>query len=138
MHACGCSGVAALNGAQKVGAQSITGCFRTAATAIAESEASIRPVQERHSDKAMRLWISLRSLAETSPLSRLALRLRRNFASPLEKIAAAHKDVATGGVESIAPYVVSPWDERLPIVSPTSGITVMEGARERLALVLRS
>ena len=44
------------------------------------------------------------------------------------RIAAAHKDIATDGVESIAPYVVSPWDDRLPTLSKINGVTTAEEA----------
>jgi hypothetical protein len=40
---------------QRVGAQAITGAFRTVAVAVAETEASIRTVRERHADRAIKL-----------------------------------------------------------------------------------
>ncbi|KAJ6439205.1 reverse transcriptase [Purpureocillium lavendulum] len=42
-HACGLKEAAWLDRAQRVGAQAITGTFRTVATAVAEAEASIQP-----------------------------------------------------------------------------------------------
>ncbi|KAK0859922.1 hypothetical protein LTR87_017469 [Friedmanniomyces endolithicus] len=56
------------NQAKKIGAQAITGCFRTVATAVAESEEVIRLVPELHSRETMKLWVALRSLAKTNPL----------------------------------------------------------------------
>jgi hypothetical protein len=55
MHACGSAAMASLNRVQRVGAQAITGAFRTVAVAVAETEASIRTVRERHADRATRL-----------------------------------------------------------------------------------
>ncbi|OAQ62543.1 reverse transcriptase [Purpureocillium lilacinum] len=45
-HACGLREAAWLDKAQRVGAQAITGTFRTVATAVAEAEASIQPLPE--------------------------------------------------------------------------------------------
>ena len=55
MHARGTASAAALNRIQRIGAQAITGCFRTVAIAVAEAEASIRTVEERYADKATKL-----------------------------------------------------------------------------------
>jgi hypothetical protein len=50
---------------QKVGAKAVTGVFRTVAREVAEAEASLRPVKERHMAKAMRTWADL--LTERTP-----------------------------------------------------------------------
>jgi hypothetical protein len=52
MHACGYKSMALMNRIQKVGAQANTGVFRTVATAVAEAEASILTVGERHAERA--------------------------------------------------------------------------------------
>ena len=52
MHRCTGLSCSALKRVQRVGAQAVTGCFKTVATAIAESEASIRTIEERHITKA--------------------------------------------------------------------------------------
>jgi hypothetical protein len=44
--------MALMNRIQRLGAQAITGVFRTVATAVAEAEASIRTVKERHVERA--------------------------------------------------------------------------------------
>ena len=49
----------AFNQAQKVGAQAITGAFRTISTAVAEAEASICIMIERHIYKAINWFIEL-------------------------------------------------------------------------------
>jgi hypothetical protein len=55
MHACGSAAIASLNRVQRVRAQAITSAFRTVAVAVAETEACIRTVRERHTDRAIKL-----------------------------------------------------------------------------------
>ena len=65
-HACGWKTMPSMNRVQSIGAQAIAGTFRTVATAIAEAEASIRTVQERHAERATKLWVnSARYLRQT-------------------------------------------------------------------------
>lgn len=59
-HSCGVREAAWLDEAQMVGAQAITGAFRTVATAAVEAEASIQPAWERHVQATTRFWINLR------------------------------------------------------------------------------
>jgi ribonuclease HI len=115
MHACGCKGMASMNRIQKVGAQAITGVFRTVATAVAEAEASVRTVGERHAERATKLWVNLRTLPRTNPLSKLNTRDLRRFTSPLQRIAQAHQGTPTERMEVIQPYVITPWEERLSV-----------------------
>ena len=49
MHTCGWKTMPSMNRVQRIRAQAITGSFCTVATAIAEAEASIRRIRERHS-----------------------------------------------------------------------------------------
>ena len=49
--------------------------------------ASIRSVRERHSERATKLWVDLRTLYKTNPLSRLRTKRLQRFTSPLQKIA---------------------------------------------------
>src|SRR5438128_404564 len=114
MHACGGSTMAAIDRVQRIGAQTNTGACRTVSIAIAEAEASIRSVRERHSERATKLWVNLRTLPKTNPLSRLGTRVFQRFTSPLQKIARAHQDTPTNRTEVIQPYVVTPWEDRLP------------------------
>jgi hypothetical protein len=101
MHACGVSAIATINRVQRIGAQAITGTFRTVATAIGEAEASIRSVRERHSERATKLWVDLRTLCKTNPLSRLRTKMLQRFTSPLQKIAYTHRDTPTDKMEVI-------------------------------------
>src|SRR5437763_11896776 len=87
------------NRVQKVGAQAITGAFHTVATAIGEAEANIRTVQERHSERATKLWVNLHTLPKTNPLSKLNTRVLQRLTSPLQKIARTHQNVSTDRME---------------------------------------
>ncbi|KAM4067796.1 endonuclease-reverse transcriptase domain-containing protein [Hirsutella rhossiliensis] len=51
----------------RVGAQAITGGFRTVATAVAEAEASVQSFRERHAQAASRFWIRTQTLPRTHP-----------------------------------------------------------------------
>ena len=55
IHTYGEKALSWLNRAQKIGALAITGAFRTVAAAVAEAEASIRSIRERHAQAAVRL-----------------------------------------------------------------------------------
>lgn len=68
MYVCGEKAFSWLNRAQKTGALAITGAFRTVATAVAEAEASIRSIGERHVYAAIRLWINIHILPGTHPV----------------------------------------------------------------------
>ena len=147
MHACGSSAMASLNRVQRVGAQAIIGAFRTVAVAVAEAEASIRTVRERHADRAATLWVGLHTLPKTNPLSRLRTTVCRRFTSPLQKIAQAHEDLPTDSVETIREYAISPWQQRIPaiidrdseraveVANCTSGICVATSSSERKGMV---
>jgi hypothetical protein len=102
----------ALSRVQRIGAQAVTGCFRTVATAIAEAEACIRTVQERHTTKAAKMWIGLRTLPQTNPLTRVNTKESKRFRSPLQKIASTYGNTLINRLETIEPYVLTPWEPR--------------------------
>jgi hypothetical protein len=106
MHACGCKGLALMNRIQRLGAQAVTGAFRTVATAVAEAEASIRTVRERHAERAAKFWVNLRTLPETHPLAKLNTRELQRFTSVLQS-------TLMDRMEIIRPYAITPWEERL-------------------------
>jgi hypothetical protein len=147
MHACRSVAMASLNRVQRVGAQAITGAFRTVAVAVAEAEASIRTVRERHADRAVKLWVGLHTLPATNPLSRLRTMVCRRFTSPLQKIAQAYETVPVDGVEIIQEYAISLWEQRIPaVIDPdsakaveeancTSGICIATSSSERRGMV---
>lgn len=83
MYAYGAAGMALLNRVQRVGVQAIISSFRTVAVAVAEIEASIRTVRERHTDRAIELWVGLYTLPKINPLSRISTRVFQRFISLL-------------------------------------------------------
>ena len=109
--------MASLNRVQRVGAQDVTGAFRTVAVAMGETEASIRTVRERHADRAVKLWVNLHMLPTTNPLSRLRTTICRRFTSPLQEMAQACATVPADGVEMIQEYTISPWQQRIAAVA---------------------
>ncbi|KAM6514322.1 hypothetical protein FALCPG4_18909 [Fusarium falciforme] len=114
-HACGTRELSWLNRAQKVGAQAITGAFRTAATAVLEAEASIPTIGERHARAGTRLWINLHTLPKTHPLAGLKTSNSRRYMSPMKKLALAQEGNTVERMETIQAYTLPPWHDRLPI-----------------------
>ena len=114
-HACGARELGWLRRAQRVGAQAITGAFRTVATAVAEAEAHIRPVEERHVQAIVKTWINTRTLSATHPLARLRIRDSRRFASPLQRAQELQAGLATVRLEVIKPYTLAPWEGRIHV-----------------------
>jgi hypothetical protein len=116
-HACGDKGIALINRAQRVGAQAITGAFRTVATAVAEAEAHIQSVHTRHQYRAAKLWITIATLSKTNPITRICTKERRGFKSPLQRIANNYQEIPTDRAKTILPYCIAPWEKRLSITS---------------------
>ena len=108
-HACKGRAAAAINRVQRIGAQAIIGAFRTVATAIAEAEASIRTVPERHKERTLKLWINISTLPISNPIKRIDTANFRRFISPLQKIAKAYDTISTADIETIYAYPVPPW-----------------------------
>jgi hypothetical protein len=123
-----------MNRVQSIGAQAITGTFRTVATAIAEAEASIRTVHERHAERATKLWVNLRTLLTTNPLSKLGTRVFQRFTSPLQKIASMYRQTPTDRMEVIQPYVVAPWEDRLPTTIEPDREKAIEAANSAVGI----
>ncbi|XP_044720072.1 endonuclease-reverse transcriptase domain-containing protein [Hirsutella rhossiliensis] len=88
-HACGVKEAAWIGRAQRIGAQAVTGGFRTVATVVAEAEAG------------------------THPLTSLRLKLNRRYASPMQKLASAMGRLDTKRLEVIHEFALAPWDERV-------------------------
>jgi Reverse transcriptase (RNA-dependent DNA polymerase)/Endonuclease-reverse transcriptase len=126
-HACGVKASAALNRVQKIGAQAITGAFRTVATAVAEAEAAIQTVRGRHDEKAIKMWIYIRTLPPTHPLTSFGVPNQQRYASPLQKLVATIGETSTEWLEKVLAYTIAPWSERLQL----QGNADTEGADER-------
>ncbi|GAB7336735.1 hypothetical protein MBLNU13_g10834t2 [Cladosporium sp. NU13] len=73
---------------QWVGGQAVVGCFQTVSTAVAEAEANLSTIGERHSRKALRMWVNLHSMPSTHPLAQMIRRRTcKKHTSPLQKTA---------------------------------------------------
>lgn len=105
-----------LNKAQMVGAQTITGAFRTVATAVAEAEASIQTVEDRHREATTRLCINIRTLPKTHPLATLKVKTSKRFMSPTQKMVSAVAGICSDRMEVIHEYALPPWSGRIPVV----------------------
>ncbi|KAK4065820.1 hypothetical protein Purlil1_14013 [Purpureocillium lilacinum] len=98
-----------LNKAQRIGAQAITGVFRTVATAVSKAEASIQSVEERHRQAATRLCVNLRTLPKTHPLTTLKNKTSKRYPSPLHVITTMVGRKSTPRVGIIHEYALPPW-----------------------------
>ena len=119
-HSCNGKKAKWLDRVQKIGAQAITGAFRTVAIAVAEAEAHISSVQDRLWKRAMRLWVELHTLPDSNPLRREASKMVRvwknGFQSPFQQVAIAFNCAGFENLETIQPFTLTPWQTRLPII----------------------
>ena len=82
---------------------------------VREAEVSIGTIYERHIERAVKFWANIRTLPENHPLSRIgAGRVCKRFTSPLQRIREALKDMSTEKMETIQPYIIPPWEARIP------------------------
>ena len=125
MHARGVRETSWLNRAQMVGAQAITGAFRTVATAVAESEASIPPIEARHRQTATRFWMNFRTLPKTHPLATIKAGWCKRFTSPMQKVVSELAAVDTDRMEVIHEYTLPPWSDRIPLVGEPDQVEVV-------------
>ena len=72
---------------QEIGGRTAVDCFRTLGTAVAELEANLPTIAERHMRKALWMWIDLYSMLETHLFAPLIRRRGcKRFASPTYRI----------------------------------------------------
>ncbi|KAI3059595.1 hypothetical protein CBS147353_10533 [Aspergillus niger] len=105
-----------INRVQQVGAQAIVGTFLTVATTVAEAEAHIASAQSRFWKRAVKMWTDIHTLPETNPLRRNTDRIRkfrRFHRSPLYQVADVLKNIEMETLETINPFTLAPWEERL-------------------------
>jgi hypothetical protein len=102
--------------AQKIGAQAITGSFRTVSTAVAEAEASIQTVCERHAQAGTRFYINIKTLPKTHAPATLRVSVSRRYMSPLKRLVLAHEESGMRWMETIQAYTVPPWHNRVTLV----------------------
>jgi hypothetical protein len=116
MHAFKDKAIGPINRVQRVGAQAIVGTFLTVATSVAEAEAHIATARSRFWRRAVKIWTDIHTLPETNPLRRCTDRIRkfrRYHRSPLYQVADALKDIEMDTLETINPFTLAPWEERV-------------------------
>src|ERR1700712_1089298 len=117
-HARTASAERVLRRVQRVGGQAVVGCFQTVGTAVAEAEANLPTIGERHSRKALRMWVDLHSMPSTHPLAQMIRRRAcKRYTSPLQKIAESASGASMDELEATQPYISAPWDARLDIAN---------------------
>jgi hypothetical protein len=115
MHACKTASAYAIHRVQRIGAQAIVGSFTSVATGVAEAEAHIATVHERFWRRASKLWVDIHTLPRTNPVRNLlrGIKAFRRFISPLRRIADACKELPRDAMETIEPFALAPWEERM-------------------------
>ena len=116
MHACKDKAAGPISRVQRVGAQAITGAFLTVATSVAEAEAHIATARQRFWKRAIKMWIDIHTLPFTNPLRDLTSRIRkfrRMHRSPFHQVADALSSTPLEELETIAPFTLAPWEERV-------------------------
>lgn len=116
MHAFKDKAIGPINRVQRVGAQAIVGTFLTVATSVAEAEAHIATAQHRFWRRPVKMWTDIHTLPESNPLRRNTARIkkfRRYHRSPLYQVADALKNIEMETLETINPFTLAPWEERV-------------------------
>lgn len=120
MHARRASAEKVLKRVQRIGGQAVVGCFQTVGTAVAEAEANLPTIEERHKGKALKMWVDLRSMPGTHPLALIARRSAcKRFVSPMQRIAECGRGASLDDLEATQCYICAPWDARPDTVDGT-------------------
>ncbi|EAQ90175.1 hypothetical protein CHGG_06794 [Chaetomium globosum CBS 148.51] len=120
MHVCKNKLAGPINRIQRVAAQAIVGTFLTVATSVAEAEAHIASAQDRFWRRAIKLWTDIHTLPYTNPLRRNTSQMRKfrkSHRSPLYQVADTLKDIAMDELETINPFTLTPWENRVQTVT---------------------
>ena len=119
MHACKYRRASPINRVQRIGAQAIVGTFLTVATSVAEAEAHIASTHERFWRRAVKMWTDLHTLPATNPLRNATSRIRkfrRYNRSPFYEVAVALDEIPVEELETINPFTLAPWAERVQTI----------------------
>jgi hypothetical protein len=120
MHAYKDKLVGPINRVQRMAAQAIVGTFLTVATSVAEAEAHITAAQDRFWKRAIKLWTDIHTLPDTNPLRRNTSRMRKfrtQHRSPLYQVADALKCMEMDELETINPFTLTPWENRVQTIT---------------------
>ncbi|KAI1832364.1 hypothetical protein CBS147337_6622 [Penicillium roqueforti] len=105
-----------INRVQRVGAQAIVVTFLTVAASVAEAEVHNATAQYRFWRQAVNMWTDMHALPETNPFRKNTDRIRkfkRYYCSPLYHVADALKHIDMETLETINPFTLVPWEERV-------------------------
>ncbi|GAA93188.1 reverse transcriptase, partial [Aspergillus luchuensis IFO 4308] len=121
--------VKALKPIQRYATQAITGAFRSVSLTIAESEASIEPIETRLRKRILRHWIKCHTLPTTHPFwhcRRQAEFVARTYSSPFMKL----RDLCSPRpeMEIIQPFALSPWSSTLQDFISLSACSMKKGS----------
>ena len=114
----------------------MTGAFGSVATTVAEAEANIEPVLQRHTRAAAKTWISLRTLPREHPLARLSMRICQRLTSPMQKMAMRYRDETGERLEKIREYAMAPWESRIRVACDVDRDEAAEAASAARGLVI--
>ncbi|WAO97111.1 Hypothetical protein NCS54_01482000 [Fusarium falciforme] len=120
MHRCQDRIMGPINRVQRAGAQAIVGTFSTVTTSVAEAEAHIASAQQRFWRRATKMWTDIHALPCTNPLRRMISRIRafrRAHRSPLYQVATTLGDIPMEQLETIQPFALAPWEERVEAIT---------------------
>lgn len=130
MHACKDKLLGSVNRVQRAGAQAIVGTFLRVAVNVAEAEANIISVQERHWRRAIKLWINIHTVPDTNPLRRITSRIQNFYPSrrsPFHQVACRLKDIPVDEIENIMPFPLAPWVKRVQTISDVTQTSTTAG-----------
>lgn len=105
----------AFNMIQKIGAKAVIGAFKSVAREVAEAEASLIPTKQRHTRRAATIWIDMLTLPASNPLQTRRVKETRRFKTPLLTLKQAANNAQTDQLETIYPYAIAPWQERIEL-----------------------
>ena len=108
MHTVRAHSSPSVNMMQKIRAQAIVGTFHTVAEAMAEAEAAILPVKQRHDIRAIRTVAEAFILSENHPLYGLKNSDIKRFALLMQKLRTCIRDLKVEDMEILETYIASP------------------------------
>jgi hypothetical protein len=116
MHAFKNKNIGPINRVQRVGAQAIVGPFLAVATGVAEAEAHIVTVKHRLWRRAAKMLTDMHTLPVSNPLRMSTVHIkkfRKTTVLHCRRHAEKNRDGNTGKLETINPFTLEPWEERV-------------------------
>ena len=104
---------------QRIGCQAIVRAFKSVSLAVAESEASLIPIETRLLKQQLSTWIKWHSKPAHHRfwiIKRTICLINKRYISPLQRIAEKLKDLDLALLEKIGAFSKAPWVPSAPIV----------------------